>query len=285
MEPPTPGIDAPADAPLDTPPTAPAVVAVVVARSPGPWFEEVIEALAAQDYPNLSILVIDANSDTAVKPRVGRSAPGAFVRRLDEDPGFGAAANEVLEVVEGAAFYLLCHDDVALAPDAVRILVEEAFRSNAAVVGPKLVDWDDPQRLLQVGQGMDHAGYGIPIVERGELDQSQHDGVRDVFTVPSPCTLVRADLFDQIGGFDEGISDFLNDVSLCWRAQIAGGRVIVAPDARARHRDELAERHGYDARRRLQARHRLRIVLICYGPIGMIRAVVQTLVLNVVEVV
>ena len=148
----------------------------------------------------------------------------------------------------------------------MRLLVEEAFRSNAAVVGPKLVDWDDPRRLLQVGQGMDHAGYGVPLVERGELDQSQHDAVRDVFTVPGPCTLVRADLFAEIGGFDEGISDFLDDVSLCWRAQVAGARVIVAPDARVRNRDELASAAGYDQRRRLQARHRLRIVLSLLRP-------------------
>ena len=284
MEPPDPGIDAPDGEPLATPPPAPAVVAVVVARDPGPGFDEVMGCLAAQDYPNLSILVIDADSAEEVKPRVGRSAPGAFVRRLEEDPGFGAAANDVLEVVEGAAFYLFCHDDVALAPDAVRLLVEEAYRSNAAVVGPKLVEWDDPRRLLQVGQGMDHAGYGVPLVERGELDQSQHDAVRDVFTVPGPCTLVRADLFAEIGGFDEGISDFLDDVSLCWRAHIAGARVIVAPDAVARHRDELAQRRGHDERRRLQARHRLRVVLSCYGPLNLIWALVQTVVLNVVEV-
>ena len=290
MQSPIPGADAPEgalDAPSPPPgvtPAAPAVVAVVVARDPGPWFEEAIAAIAEQDYPSLEILVIDANSPEPVKPRVATVAPGAYVRRLDEDPGFGAAANEVIEVVDGAAFYLLCHDDVAPAPDAVRILVEEAFRSNAAVVGPKLVDWDDPQRLLQVGQGMDHAGYGVPLVERGELDQSQHDAVRDVFTVPGPCTLVRADLFSEIGGFDEGISDFLDDVSLCWRAQVAGARVIVAPDARVRNRDELATRVGYDQRRRLQARHRLRIVLSCYGPLGVARAVVQTAVLNVAEI-
>lgn len=285
MEPPTPGPDAPADAPPAPPSTAPAVVAVVVARDPGDWFEDVMAALGAQDYPNLSILVIDAASTSDVKARVGATAPGAFVRRLDVDPGFGTAANEVLEVVEGAAFFLVCHDDVALDPDAIRLLVEEAFRSNAAVVGPKLVQWDDPRRLLQVGQGMDHAGYGIPLVERGELDQSQHDGVRDVFTVPSPCVLVRADLFEALGGFDEGISDFLDDVSLCWRAHLAGARVIVAPDARARHLDQLASRVGYDERRRLQARHRLRLVLSCYGPLGVTRAVVQTAVLNVVELV
>jgi GT2 family glycosyltransferase len=281
----TPGPEAPEDAPLATPPTAPAVVAVVVARDPGPWFEETLGSIADQDYPNLSILVIDANCAEPVKPRVGSAAPGAFVRRLEEDPGFGTAANDVLEVVQGAAFYLFCHDDIALDPSVVRFLVEEGYRSNAAVVGPKLVDWDDPRRLLQVGQGMDRLGYGVPLVERGELDQSQHDSVRDVFTVPGPCTLIRADLFSEIGGFDEGISDFLDDVSLCWRAQIAGARVIVAPEARVRHRDVLAEGRGHDERRRLQARHRLRLVLSCYGPLWLGWAVLQTAALNVVEIV
>ena len=40
--------------------------------------------------------------------------------------------------VQGADFYLLCHDDVALDPTAVRVMMEEAYRSNAAIVGPKL---------------------------------------------------------------------------------------------------------------------------------------------------
>ncbi|MGV3760011.1 MAG: glycosyltransferase family 2 protein, partial [Actinomycetota bacterium] len=183
MDLPTPGAGAPEQASA-TAPAAPAVVAVVVAHDPGPWFEEALECLAAQDYPNLAILVVDAGSAVPVKARVAQSAPRAFVRRLDENPGFGAAANEVLEVVDGAAFYLLCHDDVAPAPDAARLLVEEAFRSNAGVVGPKLVDWNEPRRLLQVGEGMDQVGYALPLVERGELDQEQHDSVRDVFTIP-----------------------------------------------------------------------------------------------------
>lgn len=280
----TPGADAPDDAPV-APPAAPAVVAVVVAHDPGSWFEETMAALAAQDYPNLSILVVDAGSAEEVKPRVGTSAPGAFVRRLPENPGFGAAANEVLEVVEGAAFYLVCHDDIAPAPDVVRLLVEEAFRSNAAVVGPKLVAWNDTRHLLQVGEGIDHAGYTVPLVERGELDQEQHDAVRDVFTVPGGCTLMRADLFAEIGGFDEGIDYLLDDLSVCWRAHVAGARVIVAPAARVRHLEALALRRPVDDRRRLQSRHRLRAVLSCYSGLGLVLAVPKMLVLNVAEVV
>jgi GT2 family glycosyltransferase len=263
---------------------APAVVAVVVAHDPGAWFEEAIAALGAQDYPNLSILVIDAGSDEEVKPRVGRAAPGAFVRRIDDNPGFGAAANEVLDVVDGAAFFLVCHDDVALAPDVVRILVEEAYRSNAAIVGPKLVAWDHPRELLQVGEAIDHSGYAVPLVDPGELDQEQHDAVRDVFTVSSACTLVRADLFGEIGGFDEGIDYLMDDVSLCWRAHIAGARVIVAPDARVRHRQRLQERRE-SSWRRIQMRHRLRVVLSCNSFGGLLLALPRNVAVKRVELV
>lgn len=264
-------------------PAAPAVVAVVVTHDPGPWFDTVLRSLGEQDYPNLSILVIDAASQTDPTPRIGAILPSAYVRRIEANAGYGAAANEVLHVVEGAAFFLFCHDDVAPAPDAVRLLVEEAFRSNAGVVGPKLVRWDEPRRLLAVGELVDKTGFPLPLVERDELDQEQHDAVRDVFVVPGACTLVRADLFSAIGGFDAGIDFLGDDVNLCWRVHLAGARVIVAPAASVRHLEALGERRPTDDRRRLQGRHRLRTILTCYGRWGLVRVLPQAALLAVVE--
>jgi GT2 family glycosyltransferase len=271
-------------------PVAPTVVAVVVARDPGPWFDEALTALTNQDYPHLSLLVIDIG-DTDVTPRVAAAAPNAFVRRVPGQPGYSAAANEVLTVVEGASHYLFCHDDVAPDPDAVRLLLEEAFRSNAAVVGPKLVEWDDPTRLLQVGLSADKGGVTIGPVERGELDQEQHDAVRDVFAVPGSMILIRADLFATIGGFDPEIPIAGEDLDLCWRAQIAGGRVLVAPAARVRHVEAMSrgERPGQDGRRGalrpIEARHRLRTVLKNYSRFHLVRVVPQLAVLAAAETV
>src|SRR5262245_16089692 len=173
---------------------APPVVAVVVTRDSGPWLEETLAALGGQDYPNLSILVIDAASADDPTPRVAAVAPTAFVRRLDSADGYSAAANEVLTVVEGASHFLFCHDDVAPEPATVRVLVEEAFPSNAGIVGPKLAMWDKPERLLAVGLAVDKLATPARLAERGELDQEQHDAVRDVFAVSGACMLVRADL-------------------------------------------------------------------------------------------
>jgi GT2 family glycosyltransferase len=220
-------------------PLAPPVVAAVVTWDPGPWFEEALAAFADQDYPNLSVLVLDAGSRFDITPRVASVLPGAYVRRLGTNLGFSATANQVLHVVEGASHLVLCHDDVAPERRAISVMVEEAFRSNAGVVAPKLVDWDDASRLLQVGMGADKAGVARPRVEPGELDQEQHDAVRDVFFAPGGLVLVRADLFATLGGFDADMCLFGEDLDLCWRAQVAGARVVVAPTARVRHRQAL----------------------------------------------
>jgi GT2 family glycosyltransferase len=256
----------------ETSPPAPAVVAVVVTCDPGSWFEQALQSLASQDYPNLSVLVIDAASQQDPTPRVAAIMPGAFVTRLDQRVGFGRACNEALKIVDGASHLLLCHDDVALAPDAARLLVEEAFRQNAGVATPKFVEWDRPDRLLAVGATTDKVGVVQDLVERGELDQEQHDMVREVFLAPGGVTLVRADLFSALGGFDEVVDQFGEDLDLSWRARVAGARVVVVPAARVRHRRSIAEgeRAGWtspaDRRRaeRLTEEHRLRTVLSCY---------------------
>lgn len=245
---------------------APPVVAVMVVHDPGPSFDEVLAGLAAQDYANLKSLVLVAGDPGDLPERIRAQVPRAFVRAAEGNPGFGAVANEVLRLVEGDnGFFCFLHDDVALEPDAIRLLVEELYRSNAGVVGPKLVEWDRPDVLQHVGYAVDRFGEVDPIVEPGETDQEQHDAVRDVFALPSACLLVRADLFRSLGGFDPDVSFHGEDIDLCWRAHHSGARVLVVPSARARHREQLVERRPDLPHELLRARHRMRAVVTLSG--------------------
>ena len=280
---------------------APPVVAVVVAHDPGPWFEETLASLDSQDYAELSVLVLDAASDQSLTERVAAILPTAYVRRFEQNRGFGATVNEVQTMVDGADYFLLCHDDVALFPDAVHLMVEEAFRSNAGIVSPKEVSWDDPERLIHVGMTVDKGGSVVDRVHANEIDHGQHDAVRDVFVAPGGSTLVRADLFEELGGFDPDIVAMGEDLDLCWRAQVVGARIIVAPDARVRHLEELAagsrrldqslvaseeDGRGHPVSlQELQRRHELLAVFKCYGAFHLIRVVPQVFVLNLSEVI
>ena len=198
-------------------------------------------------------------------------------------------------MVEGASYFLLCHDDCAPDPDALHVLVEESFRSNAGIVCPKMVTWDDPDVLLHVGLSADKCGAVVERVQVGEIDAGQHDAVRDVFVAPGGFTLVRADLLAELGGFDPEVVAMGEDLDLCWRAQVAGARVVVAPDARVRHLEAVAGGLRAVAAgageaepptlQALQRRHELRAVLKCYGPFHLARVLPQAALLAAGEVV
>jgi GT2 family glycosyltransferase len=267
-----PGDELPAPAELDQESTGealaqyPPVVALVVTRNPGPWLEDALRGLARQDYDDLTVFVVDCGSQDDPTPRVADVLPRAFVRRLDVGANFADAANEALRAVEGATFLLICHDDVVLDPPAVRLLVEEGYRSNAGILGPKLVSAENPEVLLEVGRAVDRFGAPYTGIEPGELDQEQHDGVRDVFYVTTAAMLVRADLFAELAGFDPATFPGAEDLDLCWRARLAGARVIVVPDARAAHHEAAGDRLRDDRPDEFaMARSRVRVLLTSYS--------------------
>ena len=257
---------------------------VIVSHDPGLWFDEMLESIAAQDHPLVDVTVVDTGSEADPTARVQRFLPQAAIRRLGSNPGLGPAANQVL-LDDGPIpdFFVFCHDDVALAPNTLRLLVHEAVRSNAGIVGPKYLDWDDPTRIRHVGLLVDKTGVPVPTVDIGELDQEQHDVVQDMFAVPGGCVLVRGDLFRAIGGFDPEMSFCYEHIDLCWRARTVGARVMVAPAAAVRHRQRLAERLSRPQVDGLWRRHRVRTLLSVYGAWHSLRVIPQAMLLSAIE--
>ena len=220
----------------------------MVIHEPGDWLVESLRGLAEQDYASLQVLALltgtseNAGSRT-ILDTLETEVPNAVVRYLGANHGYAAACNTVLQLVQGeSGFFCFLHDDVALAPDAISCMVEELYRSNAGVVGPKMVHWENPTMIQSVGNAVDRFGVELPFADDGELDQEQHDAVQDVFVLPSSCLLVRADLFREVGGFDAELHSSGNDLDLCWRLHTTGARVVVVPSAVARHRESMLDR-------------------------------------------
>ncbi len=214
---------------------APLVVTVVVAHDPGEWFDECLVSLAHSNYPNLEFIVVDNASTVPLSGRVESYLPAAKLLRIEEDEGFATACNSAVLEVTGATHLVFCHDDVALAPDAITEMMEVAYAENAGIVTPKIVVWDSPRQILQLGLDLDRTGAVAARVDVGDLDQAQYDQVEEVFVAPGGCFLIRKDLFDAMEGFDEKIRIFYEDVDLSWRAHLLGARVVTAPSAKVRH--------------------------------------------------
>lgn len=146
----------------------------------------------------------------------------------------------------------LLHDDCAPEPDALAHLLrvvenEQELGHEVAVVGPKLRGWYDRRALLEVGVTIANSGRRWTGLDRREQDQGQHDHVHPVLAVSTAGMLIRRDVFEELGGFDRRLPLMRDDVDLCWRAQAAGHRVLVAPEAVVRHAEAASrERRTVD---------------------------------------
>ena len=219
----------------------PTVLAILVARDAQEWLRECLTALAGQTYPRLAVLAVDDASADGSHELLVQALGAQRVIRHEQRRGLAGsvAAALALPVAAQADHVLLLHDDVALDPDAVARLVEATMIpgvEHVGVVGPKVVDWDRPRVLRDIGRSADRFGHPFTSLQPDELDQGQFDRVLEVLAVGSCAMLVSREVWQQLGLLDERLGDDDADLDLCWRVRVAGWRVLMTPLARARHR-------------------------------------------------
>ncbi|HYZ47001.1 MAG TPA: glycosyltransferase family 2 protein, partial [Actinomycetota bacterium] len=227
----------------------PHVLAIVVTHRGRRWLKECLVSLNMQTYRALDVLVVDdASPDHRRPPQLKRIVKRHLRRRrwgflrTRRPLGFGGAINWAMSRVRTDADLLLfLHDDAALDPTSVEHMVRRmAMDEDTAIVGPKVVAWDDPSALEEVGMAVDRFGYPYKGLERGEIDLGQHDIASEVFYVTSTCMLIRHAVFRRLRGWDDRMRAYSEDLDLCWRARVAGHAVVVEPRARVRHAIALA---------------------------------------------
>jgi GT2 family glycosyltransferase len=222
------------------------VLVVLVTRDAVGWLRGCLESLAAQTHPRLGVVAVDNGSTDGTLEILRQALGDARVVVLDENGGVAGALTAATQLApaQAADYLLLVHDDAALAPDAVERLLEGAEGikgvERVGIVGPKIVDWDEPRILREVGRSTDRFGHPYTPLQDGELDQGQYDRVLEVLFVSSAVMLVSREAWQRTGPFDERFAGHHDDLDFCWRARLAGFRVLMTPLATARHRDATA---------------------------------------------
>jgi GT2 family glycosyltransferase len=263
------------------------VTGVLVVHDGSAWLEECLDALALQTRPPDGLVIVDTGSvddSPEIVARHGgvrRAIGEVLVIPAPRDSTFGAAVGRAVEQLSAGSgsspapsgdWLWLLHDDSAAAPEALAHLLDASRRSpSVGVAGPKLTTWDDPSRLLEVGQQITRSGGRAGGPARGEPDQGQHDHRTDVLGVNTSGMLIRRDVFDAVGGFDPAFGQFRDDLDISWRAHLAGHRVVVVP--KARMREAAASANGQrspgqsaDAARRRDRRHGHQVALARCSP-------------------
>jgi GT2 family glycosyltransferase len=223
-----------------------------------------IESLQGQS--GVELLVVDNGSTDGSAAYLQRE--GIPNVSLPENVGFAAAVN--LGVARtAAAAVLVLNADTVLEPGCLQALLDR-LEADPALGGvqPRILQLDeddailsvDAARLYSAGQALTKDGRAF---ERGmgEAQQPAAAGSGEIFGVCGAACLLRRELFDDLGGYDESYFAFYEDVDLNVRARIAGWRFEYVPEAVAWHVGNASWAEGFKRpaaeNARLVARNRL----------------------------
>jgi len=241
------------------------VSVVVVTFNALPWVERALESVRGHE-----TIVVDHGSSDGTLGLVRERFPEARVIE-QENKGLGGGSNAGMRVASGDYFLLLNSDAWALDDGVDRLRAFADDHSDAAVVGPRLLNPDgslqrsvrgDPTlwrlateyfflRKLAPRTRVFNAFYGAGFA---------HDEVHEAEFLMGSVLLVRREAADTVGLFDEDFFMFSEETDWLYRFRQAGWKVLFTPEAEFVHVGGATTRQNWGPMFREQIRGHVRFL-------------------------
>ncbi len=197
------------------------------------WLDACLASLAGEVGPGVEVVVVDNQSTDGSVNGLEERFPAVRVLRLETNTGFARGNNQ--GAAGATAKYLaFLNNDTEVEPGWIPALVSAAERdAGAAVVTSRIVYMDRPDVIDSAGDGYLRCGGAFKRAHGQPAASAPGSG--EVFGACGAGFLIRRDLFERIGGFDESFFMVYEDVDLSYRARLHGARVVYAADATVRH--------------------------------------------------
>ena len=202
-----------------------------------------VSILTKTDYPNYEVMLVNNRStEPATSAFLDKMADNPAIRILSYDQAFNFAAINNFAVSQTEANYILFlnNDTEVISPEWLTAMMERLTRKEVGAVGAKLIYYDGTIQHAGVIMGITricgHAFRRFPADHPGYFGQLQV--VRNCSAVTGACMLVKKDIFQAVGGFDQhNLPIAYNDVDLCLKMLAAGYLIVWTPYALLYHRE------------------------------------------------
>jgi GT2 family glycosyltransferase len=151
---------------------------------------------------------------------------------IPRNEGFSKGYNIALSQVK-AEFYILLNSDVEVSEGWIQPIIDLLENnSEIAACQPKILSYLDKTHFEYAGAGggfIDILGYPFcrgRIFEKIEEDKGQYNDVKQVFWASGACLFIKAEVFHEIGGFDDYFFAHMEEIDLCWRINHAGYKIF-----------------------------------------------------------
>jgi GT2 family glycosyltransferase len=225
------------------PPTNTTLVSIIIPSRNLTLLRRCVDSIRANtSYRCYEIIVVDTTRDGEITSYYSDGKRESVeVIRFTDPFNYSAVNNLAAAKTRGDALLFLNDDTEVIDEDWLTELVRWIERDSVGVVGAKLLREDGRIQhagvVIGLGGFADHPFAGGPEGQRTIYGNTEW--YRNFSAVTGACLMIRRELFERIGGFDEQLALCGNDVELCLRVGRSGYQVVYTPFARLRHLESV----------------------------------------------
>lgn len=223
---------------------------IIVNYNAKPYLQKCLESIMVSDFPlkDLTIIVVDnASVDNTIEDLRHKFQKVSWIR-LDENVGFSRANNIGIKEAKGADYYLFLNPDTQISLGGLSKMLEYMDKNpDVSILSPyvKL-----PDGLIDDAC---HRGFPTPwnavchfsglskIFPNSLLFNGYHLGYRklinvhDIDACAGAVMLVRRQVGENIGWWDEDYFWYGEDLDFCYRVKLSGGKIVFYPEVEILH--------------------------------------------------
>lgn len=205
------------------------------------YLQQFLPSVMQSTYPDLQVIVADnASTDDSIS-FLQNNYPQIKIITNKTNEGFASGYNTALKQVQ-ADYFILLNSDIEVTPRWIEpvITLMEGDRTIAACQ-PKLLAFHNKKQFEYAGASggwIDDYGYPFSrgrVFDVCEDDNGQYDDVQPVFWASGAAFFVRANVFNEMKGFDAFFFAHQEEIDLCWRMQLSGYKIYVCPQSVVYH--------------------------------------------------
>ena len=175
---------------------------------------------------NYEVIVVDDASTDQTRSRLG-TVPNLTLIRNDNNQGFVTSCNKGVKASKGR-YLLFLNNDTMVTEHWLPPMLDLIKKDDVGAVGTKLVYPDG--KLQEAGGIIWNDASGLNYGRGDNPGKPGYNFVREVDYCSGAALLVKRDLFEKIGGFDERyIPAYYEDADLCFSIRKAGYKVLYQP--------------------------------------------------------
>ncbi|MBD78776.1 MAG: family 2 glycosyl transferase [Crocinitomicaceae bacterium] len=203
-------------------------------------------------WQNFEVLVIDNNSSDQnlfdLLDHWTKKEPNRFKSIRTEEPfNFSFLMNLGARNTDGNYMVLLNNDTEVITEDWLEAMIEHAQRPEVGVVGAKLLYPNDTIQHAGVIIGLGGAAGHVLVGEHrdGPGHFNYVNLLNNYCAVTAACVMVRREVFDEVGGFNENFAVEYNDVDFCLKVWDTGYRNLYVPHCELYHHESVSRGHPH----------------------------------------